>query len=56
MRLETVYPKVGDKYGKWTIIEIIQGGQVKVQCECGEVVTKRFLRFKNRFFKTMFEM
>lgn len=46
MRLETVYPKVGDKYGKWTIIEIIQGGQVKVQCECGEVVTKRFYDLK----------
>lgn len=46
MKLETVYPKIGDKYDKWTIIEIIPGGQVKVQCECGEVVVKRFYDLK----------
>lgn len=42
MKNEFIYPKLGDKYWKWTIIEIIPGGQVKVQCECGEIVTKRF--------------
>lgn len=46
MKLDTVYPKIGDKYGKWTIIEIIPGGQVKVQCECGEISIKKFYDLK----------
>lgn len=46
MKLEIIYPKVGDKYGKWTIIEVIKGGRIVVQCECGEIVTKRFYDLK----------
>lgn len=33
MKLETIYPKVGDKYDKWTIIEVIKGGRIVVQKE-----------------------
>lgn len=33
--------EIGDRFGKWTVIELLRGGNVKVQCECGNICTKR---------------
>lgn len=33
--------EIGDRIGKWTVVEILKGGKVKVQCECGNIDIKR---------------
>jgi hypothetical protein len=39
-------PKVGDKYNKWTVIEVclgkLDGHKIKVQCECGTIQSPRY--------------
>ena len=40
------YMEVGDCFGKWTVIEILTSGRVKVQCKCGKIDIKRIYDLK----------
>lgn len=47
--------EIGDCFGKWTVVEILTGGRVKVQCECGKIDVKRIYDLKRGSTKQCYE-